>query len=438
MSQPYLNQEEFRKMYLASLAKQIAVDKKNYDANEMFKETGQTPAPMPDSRSITEKLSNLEALKTQLRKDLLSLTDLTNTNQILNELTAEETRFLYEQFNAIESTLKPHYRAGIPKEAFIPFFRKYMDKLSETGLVEPSVASQIQENIPVVSGELGTFTPADEITNTAFQNNLRMASINPDGMPASLLNGTIKKGMAELKRQVKVFSATLTDEQIMRRKEIEKSFIKAGGQRSKDNIIRWMKDPSSSQDFADFLKILKDTQGVSGYGIMGTGLTHRRPKVAKGVVEKIRFKQFGRYILDMDKLNDGILCIKTQAEKPISRLPIKRVGKNVVALMKKIVGGDLPAYDDLDVLSNEERKMMNMVAKESRIDDRIKIPSPNKSEEQKEMDDFEILRGSIIAGNDNKDLVRKFKLMLVKFSNDGRIGRNEAREILMDLASAGL
>ena len=37
----------------------------------------------------------------------------------------------------------------------------------------------------------------------------------------------------------------------------------------------------------------------------------------------------------------------------------------------------------------------------------------------------------------NKELVKEFKQMLVRFSNDGRIRKVEAREILLDLAALG-
>jgi hypothetical protein len=54
-----------------------------------------------------------------------------------------------------------------------------------------------------------------------------------------------------------------------------------------------------------------------------------------------------------------------------------------------------------------------------------------------EMNRFEILKGQIIAGNDNRELVKEFKTMLLKLSNEGRVKKAEAREILMDLTALG-
>ena len=53
------------------------------------------------------------------------------------------------------------------------------------------------------------------------------------------------------------------------------------------------------------------------------------------------------------------------------------------------------------------------------------------------MNRFEILKGEILAGNDNKEMVREFKVMLLRFMNNGRIPRRQGQEILTDLASIG-
>jgi hypothetical protein len=66
------------------------------------------------------------------------------------------------------------------------------------------------------------------------------------------------------------------------------------------------------------------------------------------------------------------------------------------------------------------------------------IPSPDKDAETKDMEDFEKMRGQILAGNDNKDLLKKFKLTLLKFAKDGRIPRREVNEILIEMASLGM
>jgi hypothetical protein len=50
---------------------------------------------------------------------------------------------------------------------------------------------------------------------------------------------------------------------------------------------------------------------------------------------------------------------------------------------------------------------------------------------------FEILKGQILAGNDSKELVKEFKVAMLKFVKEGRIPKREANEILYELMALG-
>jgi hypothetical protein len=58
------------------------------------------------------------------------------------------------------------------------------------------------------------------------------------------------------------------------------------------------------------------------------------------------------------------------------------------------------------------------------------IPSTLKSNEDKLKDEFFLLRGSIMAGNKNPDLLRKFKIVLLKMKNNKLISLQEYNEVL--------
>jgi hypothetical protein len=58
------------------------------------------------------------------------------------------------------------------------------------------------------------------------------------------------------------------------------------------------------------------------------------------------------------------------------------------------------------------------------------IPSTLKSNEDKLKDEFFLLRGSIMAGNNNPDLLRKFKIVLLKMKNNKLISLQEYNEVL--------
>lgn len=48
--------------------------------------------------------------------------------------------------------------------------------------------------------------------------------------------------------------------------------------------------------------------------------------------------------------------------------------------------------------------------------DKLSIPSPSKDQEDKDIHDFQVMKGEILSGNDNKDLIKKFKIHMSKWS----------------------
>ena len=50
---------------------------------------------------------------------------------------------------------------------------------------------------------------------------------------------------------------------------------------------------------------------------------------------------------------------------------------------------------------------------------------------------FQIIKGQIIAGNDNKKMIQEFKLLLMKMSALNMIPKSQTRELMLDLVSMG-
>jgi len=57
--------------------------------------------------------------------------------------------------------------------------------------------------------------------------------------------------------------------------------------------------------------------------------------------------------------------------------------------------------------------------------------------EQQDNHRFEVLKGEINAGNDNKEMIKEFKLLLLKFIHKNKLPRRQAQEILIDLVALG-
>jgi len=188
----------------------------------------------------------------------------------------------------------------------------------------------------------------------------------------------------------------------------------------------------------------KDTMGsTQGYGLKprlkghGLGKSHiNRGHVDGEFVKPKPYKPFGKYLINHHKLSDGILMVHRPSGVPIKDLPTQKVSGNVASVLKSIIGGITPHDDVIKGMGLKEKEHLHHICHTCRIENAPDI-KPNKDEETKENDRFDILKGEIIAGNDNKALIKEFKLMLMKMLQAGRIPRREAHEILVDLASMG-
>jgi hypothetical protein len=106
-------------------------------------------------------------------------------------------------------------------------------------------------------------------------------------------------------------------------------------------------------------------------------------------------------------------------------------------VLRKMVGGSNPSFDELNSLDEEERNYLSRIASASNIEDKFNIPTPNKNEDEKDVNQFEIMRGQIMAGNDSTELVKKFKILIMKLSKKGLLPQREAKDLLYELVHLG-
>jgi hypothetical protein len=255
---------------------------------------------------------------------------------------------------------------------------------------------------------------------------------------------TIKKTWSVMKNEVKrqKRSVKLNDEQKLRRENLLVSMGSIGKNVSVANIKKWSKD--NKGDFDYLLDIL---QSVEGAGVNMIISNKNRKISGKGVAipmptkterKKMGWSSFGKYIIDIIGLEDDIVSVRSPSKASVSTIPRERVSKRVSSVLKTIAGGGMPTYEDIGELKNDEKKYLSRVLKTARLSDKVKIPNPSKSEEEAEMERFQILKGQIISGNDGKEVLTEFKSMLIKFSNQGRLPKREVSEILSELLLLGL
>ena len=197
--------------------------------------------------------------------------------------------------------------------------------------------------------------------------------------------------------------------------------------------------------------------GMDGEGLKskmkGCGLAVKEQKVLRQNIEKPYrqsiahlvdkpvekpkpYTQFGRYFINKQRLEgEGIVAFRVPSGNTIASLPTEKVSKPLAKVMRTLVGKGIPSYEDIADLSKEDKAKLHHICKTCKVDSPA-IPKM-KGEGEQEEDRFNILRGEIIAGNDSPKIAKEFKVMLMKFMNEGRIPRRQANEILQELLALG-
>jgi hypothetical protein len=180
-----------------------------------------------------------------------------------------------------------------------------------------------------------------------------------------------------------------------------------------------------------------------GKGLRGCGLA--KPKVVRNyakagkiegeVVKPKPYAPFGRFVIHKPKLSQDILQIRRLSGNATREFPTQRISKGVSHILKSVCGGVIPHIDHIAGLGAKDQEHLHKILNFAHIDN-VPVPTP-KTDDARAIDRFDILKGEILAGNDNKTLVREFKVLLMKLVQSGRIPRREAHEVLTDLTALG-
>ena len=165
-------------------------------------------------------------------------------------------------------------------------------------------------------------------------------------------------------------------------------------------------------------------------------LAHRDEN--SGVEESPRYVRFGKFYVNAQKLNgSGILSLRRPSGANIQEMPSTRVSSNLSHVIKKMIGGGVPSYAELSKLSEPEKSYLHKISTKANIVDKFSIPAPDKDRMEKDIHDFEVMKGEILAGNDSSELIKKFKLHLVRLSKTGTLPRSEVQDIMEELIQLG-
>jgi len=121
-----LDQKKVNNRYLADLNLQIANKRKMENAVITLQTTGVSPVHPTDTRTIDEKLLDVEAQKRVLQRALLDITDGSQVSKIMNTITDRQIVYLTMIWDDFSKMVKQKFTIGIPAAVFTSVLERYI------------------------------------------------------------------------------------------------------------------------------------------------------------------------------------------------------------------------------------------------------------------------------------------------------------------------
>ncbi len=151
---------------------------------------------------------------------------------------------------------------------------------------------------------------------------------------------------------------------------------------------------------------------------------------------KEEFRRFGKHLINVSLLDRNTVSLRSKGGWKIKGCPHKIVGEGVAGVLKSMVDNKPPSHEDVLKLNDDEKDYLNKLTANAAVDG-FNVPTKRKTEEEKLKHEFEKTRGIIAAGNDNPDLIKDFKRMLVQLIHNKQIPKTQASDVLMELHLLG-
>jgi len=187
-------------------------------------------------------------------------------------------------------------------------------------------------------------------------------------------------------------------------------------------------DNKTDREIVDYINKYITEKRMKGHGI-------RKLKKGRGLSSD--YREFGINKINHKKLDDGILTLRRGSNSNIPDMPSKRISRKLQKIIKHISGGGMPDFNDINNLEDNEKDYLHKLISKSNLTDRLSVPAPSKDQEEKDFHQFEVMKGEIMSGNDSQELVKKFKVLILKLSKQNVLPKNEVQELLQDLLSLG-
>ena len=148
-----------------------------------------------------------------------------------------------------------------------------------------------------------------------------------------------------------------------------------------------------------------------------------------------RYVGFGSLVINKPMLiRDSKLSVKyKQSLTSLKKIPVKKISPEFRDIIKTILEEHKINHRLLSQLGEEEKDLFSNLIRLSHLESRLGLDGYRSFEQDKQLKRFELLKGEILAGNNNKEILKELKNMVIKFMENGTISKSEGGMILAEI-----
>jgi hypothetical protein len=145
---------------------------------------------------------------------------------------------------------------------------------------------------------------------------------------------------------------------------------------------------------------------------------------------------FGKYFIDRNYLDSGILKVVYRSGVQVKSIPISRISDRLRKILHESSMKNSFCKDceyEASRLDTGEKKILQKFLKSSNFNTASSVKSYQSDEDQQLMNRFELLKSEIEAGNDSDELLHELKQLTKHLASIGLIQKRQANKILLQL-----
>jgi hypothetical protein len=195
-------------------------------------------------------------------------------------------------------------------------------------------------------------------------------------------------------------------------------------------------------------KMMKDSDHMMGKGVKSTqpsvkstqpsvkGRISVKKLVGRGieVEQQPTYKKFGKYVMHYPHLvNNNVFNVKYPSLGSIPAIKPKTITDEYKEFVLDIFDSGKMNERLFNTLDDDEKTHFHKVCKGAGLLELFKLKKGDTDEERDDLDRFNLLKGSFVAGNNSESVVRELRSLITKFIHEGRITKNEGLSLLMEI-----